>query len=65
MVHLAQDAYILLVHFGGERSVPLLNVNPDQYSYLDFVDDISELANNDGINIEVLSFAISFCRPTS
>jgi len=55
----------LLVHFGGERSMPLLNVNPDQYSYLDLVDDISGLANNDGINNEGLSFAISFCHPTS
>jgi len=32
------------------RCVHLLNVDPNQYSYLDFVDDISGLANNDGIN---------------
>jgi len=43
----------------------LLNVDPDQYSYLDLVDDIRGLANNDGINNEGLSFSISFCHPTN
>ena len=53
----------LLVHFGGERSIPWLNVVPDQCSYLDLVDDISGLANNDGINNEGLSLLFLFVIP--
>lgn len=55
----------LLVHFDGERSTLLLKVDPDRYSYLDLVDDISGLAINNGLNNGGLSFAISFCHPTS
>lgn len=55
----------LLVHFGGERSTLLLKVDPGRYSYLDLVDGISGLAITDGLNNGGLSFAISFCHPTS
>jgi hypothetical protein len=34
----------LRIHFGGGVSLPILNVDPDRYSYLDLVDDINGLA---------------------
>ncbi|XP_058747011.1 uncharacterized protein LOC131620001 [Vicia villosa] len=55
----------LLLHFGEESSIPLLNIDPDRYSYFDLVDDISGLAINGGLNSTGLSFSISFCHPTS
>jgi len=33
-----------MVHFDGEVSIPILNIDPNRYSYLDLVDDITVLA---------------------
>jgi hypothetical protein len=33
----------LLVHFVGKGIAPLLNIDPDRYSYVDLVDDICGL----------------------
>lgn len=49
----------LLIHFVGERITPLLNIDPDRYSYFDLVDDIS------GYNDSSMSFDLSFSHPAS
>ncbi|KAJ1424167.1 Zinc finger, SWIM-type [Sesbania bispinosa] len=57
----------LLVHFVGktEETKPLLNIDPDRYSYIDFVGDVCGLANAGGCQHANLPFALSFCHPGS
>ncbi|KAJ1401166.1 Transposase, MuDR, plant [Sesbania bispinosa] len=57
----------LLVHFIGKDRVTklLLNVDPDQYSYFDLVDDIHGLAMADGCKDIGSPFALSFRHPGS
>lgn len=48
-----QGCVHLLVHFDGEVSMPILNVDRDRYSYFDLVDDINELATDVGYKMQV------------
>ncbi|WJX48728.1 hypothetical protein P8452_35253 [Trifolium repens] len=50
----------LRIHFGGGVSLPILNVDPDRYSYFDLVDDINGLATDAGYKDAGLSVALSF-----
>ncbi|WJX73681.1 hypothetical protein P8452_57436 [Trifolium repens] len=50
----------LRIHFEGGVSLPILNVDPDRYSYFDLVDDINGLATNAGYKDAGLSVALSF-----
>ncbi|CAJ2659035.1 unnamed protein product [Trifolium pratense] len=45
----------LMVHFDGEASKPILNVDPDRISYFDLVDDVNELATDVGCKDSSLS----------
>jgi hypothetical protein len=57
----------LLLHYAGDATLPLRNVDPDRYSYLDLIDDISRLLDvPTGCNDDRgLPFSISFCHPGS
>ncbi|WJX32213.1 hypothetical protein P8452_20562 [Trifolium repens] len=46
----------LRIHFEGGVSLPILNVDPDQYSYFDLVDDIKGLATDAGYTDEVCGY---------
>ncbi|PNX86322.1 hypothetical protein L195_g042400, partial [Trifolium pratense] len=55
----------LMVHFDGEASKPILNVDPDRYSYFDLVDDVNELATDVGCKDSSLSVSLCFFHPGS